>query len=89
MADSLGPVPAGLRQMGVQEMSWFERVRYLLASMAGRAAASADVTTANAATQTGSYVQADAQSVATLANDTKASLNDLKAKLRAAGVLGA
>lgn len=87
MADLIGPVPAGLRQIGVLEMTWFERVRYLLAGMAGRAAASADVATANAATQTVSYVQADVQSVATLANDLKASLNDLKAKLRAAGVL--
>lgn len=87
MTDLIGPVPAGLRQIGVLEMTWFERVRYLLAGMAGRSAASADVATANAATQTGVYVQADVQSVATLANDTKASLNDLKAKLRAAGVL--
>ncbi len=51
------------------------------------AAADADVSQADAATQTASYVQADVQTVAALANALKTDLNDLKAKLRAAGIL--
>ena len=61
------------------------------------------VASADAATQGGAYVQADVQSIATLANELKAdvntlvtnlnavvtSLNDLKAKLRTAGALSA
>lgn len=41
-----------------------------------------DVATADASTQTGSYVQANVQSIATLANDLKAKLNELQAALR-------
>lgn len=74
----------------------------LVAAASGNAATSTvSVTSANAATQTAAYVQADVQSIATLANETKgdvnqlvtdlntvaASLNDLKAKLRTAGIL--
>lgn len=72
------------------------------AAASGDASASAvSVTSPNAATQSGVYVQADVQTIATLANETKgdvnqlttdlntaiASLNDLKAKLRAAGII--
>ena len=52
-----------------------------------QAAAVADIATANAAAQTGAYVQADVQSIATLANDTKAKVNAILAALRAAGLL--
>lgn len=46
-------------------------------------AALAAITTPNAATQTSSYVQADAQSIATLANQLKAQYNLLLAALQA------
>ncbi len=47
----------------------------------------ADIATADAATQGGTYVQADVQSIATLANANKAAVNSLLAKLRSAGLL--
>jgi hypothetical protein len=47
----------------------------------------ADVATADAATQSGSYVQADAQSVADLANDNKAKINEILAALQAANLM--
>lgn len=53
------------------------------------AAGVADVATADAATQTGAYVQADAQSIATLANANKAKINAILAAMRAAGLIGA
>jgi hypothetical protein len=49
-------------------------------------AAVADVASADAATQTAGYVQADVQSIATLANETKAQLNALLASLRAGAI---
>lgn len=63
-----------------------------------KAAANADSTattsSANAATQGGTYVQADVQSIATLANELKtdhnslvATVNSLQAVLRNAGIL--
>ena len=51
------------------------------------AAADIDVSQADAAIQTGAYVQADVQSIADLANALKTDLNDLLAKLRAARIL--
>lgn len=45
----------------------------------------APVATANANAQTGSYVQADVQSIATLANQLKTTLNALLASLEVAG----
>ena len=73
----------------------------MAAASVNASTSSVSVTSANAATQTAGYVQADVQSIATLANETKgdvnqlvtdlnaaiASINDLKTKLRAAGVL--
>lgn len=64
-------------------------------------ASTVSVDTVDAPTQTGSYVQADVQAIADLANEIKAdvntltndvnalkdSLNDLKAKMRTAGQL--
>lgn len=47
----------------------------------------ADISTANAGTQTASYVQADVQAIATLANANKAKINAILAGLRAAGVI--
>jgi len=44
-----------------------------------------DLATADAATQTGAYVQADVQSIATLANAIKAKLNLLLAAVRGIG----
>lgn len=51
------------------------------------AATVAAVTQANAATQTGSYVQADAQTIADLANANKTALNALITSLKDAGVV--
>jgi hypothetical protein len=45
------------------------------------------IATADAATQTGSYVQADVQTIATLANANKAKLNTLLTELHTAGIL--
>jgi hypothetical protein len=45
----------------------------------------APVSTANANTQTSSYVQADVQSIATLANQLKVTLNALLASLEVSG----
>lgn len=45
---------------------------------------SVSVTSPDAATQTASYVQADVQSIATLANELKADVNQLKTDLNAA-----
>ena len=56
-------------------------------SGAAAAQSDADCATADAATQTASYVQADVQSIATLANALKTDHNDLLAKLRAARIL--
>jgi rRNA maturation endonuclease Nob1 len=53
------------------------------------AANHAALATADAAAQGADYVQADAQSVATLANDTKAKLNDVIAALKTAGLMAA
>lgn len=47
----------------------------------------ADISTADAGTQTESYVQADVQGIATLANANKAKINAILAALRAAGVI--
>lgn len=49
-------------------------------------AAVADVASADAATQGVTYSQADVQSIATLANETKAQLNALLASLRAGAI---
>ncbi len=47
----------------------------------------ADIATVDASVQTAGYVQVDAQTIATLANDTKSSFNALVAELRKAGVI--
>lgn len=52
------------------------------------AAAQASVASADAPAQSGVYVQADVQAIATLANETKSVVNGLLAKLRAAGIIG-
>lgn len=48
---------------------------HIAAASAPAAATAVTVATANAATQTGSYVQADVQSIAALANALKTALN--------------
>lgn len=50
-------------------------------------AAQADNATTAAATQGGTYVQADVQTIAALANALKTDLNALLAKLRTAGLM--
>lgn len=60
-------------------------IRMGLSERAG--AAQADEATADAATQTGAYVQADVQSIATLANALKTAHNALLAKLRAGRII--
>lgn len=47
----------------------------------------AAISTANAATQTASYVQADVQSIATLANQNKTTTNAILTALKAAGLM--
>lgn len=47
----------------------------------------AAIATANAATQTGAYVQADVQTIATLANQTKTTVNAILTALKAAGLM--
>lgn len=47
----------------------------------------AQVVAANAATQTGSYVQADVQTIATLANELKTKFDTLLTELATAGIL--
>lgn len=47
----------------------------------------AAIATANAATQTASYVQADVQSIATLANQTKTTVNAILSALKTAGMM--
>lgn len=47
----------------------------------------AAVSTANAATQTGSYVQADVQSIAALANANKTAINAILTALKNAGLM--
>lgn len=56
------------------------------AGVIAQGAAVADIASADAATQTAGYVQADVQSIATLANETKAQLNALLASLRAGAI---
>jgi hypothetical protein len=57
------------------------------ASSHPQAADVAAVSAAAAATQTSSYVQADAQSIATLANANKAAINAILSSLKAAGLM--
>lgn len=75
----------------LQIMSGSEAVgQELAAAIASGNAQAADVaavSAANAATQTSSYVQADAQSVATLANANKAAINAILVALKAAGLM--
>lgn len=52
-----------------------------------QAADVAAVSQANAATQTASYVQADVQSIADLANANKVAINAALAALKAAGLM--
>lgn len=47
----------------------------------------AAIATANAATQTSSYVEADVQTIATLANQTKTTVNAILTALKAAGLM--
>ena len=47
----------------------------------------ASIATADAGTQTASYVQADVQAIATLANANKAKINAILVALRAAGIV--
>lgn len=49
----------------------------------------ADIATADAATQSGAYVQADVETISVLANASKAKINAVLAALRAAGIIGA
>lgn len=52
-----------------------------------QAATVAAIATADANTQTGAYVQADVQSIRTLANANKAKINEVIAALKAAGIM--
>lgn len=47
----------------------------------------AAIATADANTQTGAYVQADVQSIRTLANANKAKINEVIAALKTAGLM--
>lgn len=52
-----------------------------------KSATVAAIATADAGTQTGSYVQATVQSIATLANANKAKINEVIAALKTAGLM--
>lgn len=51
------------------------------------AAVVAAIAVADANTQTGAYVQADVQSIRTLANQNKATVNAILVSLKAAGIM--
>lgn len=64
-----------------------EFIAALEAELSTAAADVAAVAQADAATQTVSYVQADVQSIADLANANKVAINDILSSLKAAGLM--